>query len=246
MSKKNELIDKGDFKLNRRNRRRLSASNRKRKKTNSNRIEDTTKIVYKDDSYIDKSKKVFVKTVAEAKERIERMKATIQLPKFLKMERRNLLTKIVVKNIDGKERELFPDKKPQHKILCRGNIAKVMVSGVCMLVRITQSMDEETGEHIDGSWAIVPATVDMMKATSIQHLKKRPLWFLKKYWYEISFDGRVQPAHMLFDYGIDPTKKEQEFWVTREYTPVRKTDEENDYFRFWKDKPSKNGTGNTL
>jgi hypothetical protein len=107
-----------------------------------------------------------------------------------------------------------------------------------MLVRITKNEDSQ-GNIIDGSWAIVPAEYRMMRATTIQHMRRRPFFFLRRYWYEIDFDGRVQPAHMFFDYGLNPAERSQRFYVTHEYVPVRNQDAQNDYFRFWHKKPKK-------
>jgi len=146
-------------------------------------------------------------------------------------------TKVLVINRDGRHRAFLPDKPGDHRILCHRCIARHLVSKVCMLVRITKNADDE-GQPIDGSWAIVPAQYAMMRATTIQHLRRRRLFFLRRYWYEISFDGRVQPAHMLFDYNLDPEARKTRFYVTREYVPVRKQDATNDYFRFWSHKPT--------
>lgn len=240
--KDGKLVDGGNIKINRKNRRRMKAAQRKmgerQVKNNPNRVEYDDKVVYNDKSFIDKTKVAVTHGLKEAKERIAKKFAKHELPKEVKMEREDLRTDIVIINKDGKERELLPDVEPQHKILCHGNIAKVMLSNVCMLVRITQNKDEETGKTIDGSWAITPAQWEMMKATTIQHVKKRRWWWLRRYWYEISFDGRVQPAHLLFDYGMDPTLEKQKMYITREYVKVRNRDEDNDYFRIWKNKPN--------
>ena len=63
-------------------------------------------------------------------------------------------------------------------------------------------------------------------------------FFLHRYWYEITFDGRVEPAMMLNDYNLNPTLRKKHFYVTREYVKVRNQDAENDYFRFWLHKPT--------
>lgn len=194
--------------------------------------------VYKDDSFKDKSKRAIRHGMQYVKDRLDQAKATFDRPEKIDTVRKELLTKCVVLNRDGKRREFLPDVKPQHKILVHGNIAKVMISEVCMLVRITKNEDSE-GRYIDGSWAITPASVRMIGTTDIQHVRRRPFFFLRRYWYEINFDGRVQPASLFFDYDIDVTRKRQALWVTREYVPVAKTDKFNDYFRFWKHKPDK-------
>lgn len=194
--------------------------------------------VYKDDSFKDKSKRVFRHGMQYVKDRLDQAKATFDRPEKIKTTRLPFLTKCVILNRDGKRREFLPDVKPQHKILVHGSIAKVMVSDVCMLVRITKNEDSQ-GRYIDGSWAMTPASVRMIGTTDIQHVRKRRFWFLHRYWYEISFDGRVQPASLFFDYEIGVTRKRQSLWLTREYVPVAKTDKFNDYFRFWKHKPKK-------
>ena len=193
---------------------------------------------YKDDSYKDKSKKVFSKGMGYVKERLAAAKAKFDLPERVLTERKDLRTTCLIINRDGRVREFLPDVKPQHKILVHRNIAKVLVSNCCMLVRITKN-ESETGAYIDGSWAMTPAQIRMMNATTIQMMRRRKWWFLRRYWYEINFDGRVQPAHLLADYQLNPLEEKTRLWVTREYVPVADTDEYNDYFRFWKFKPKK-------
>lgn len=105
-----------------------------------------------------------------------------------------------------------------------------------MFARITSNVDDDNN-IIDGSWAIVPAEYRMMQATTIQTLRRRPFWLFRRYHYEISFDGRVQPAHLLFDYGLNPEYRRQRLYITREYVPIRGTDKQNDYFRLWLNKP---------
>ena len=200
---------------------------------------DDVKVVYNDDSYIDKTKKVFTSGMKAVKERIAKKNAKYDLPERIITERRPLRTTCLIINREGKERAFLPDKKPCYKILVHRNIAKHMVSKVCMLLRITANQAKEAQEYIDGSWAITPAAYHLMTTTTIQHVKRRPFFFLRRYWYEISFDGRVQPAHLLFDYELDPTAKKTRLWITREYVPIQKTDRFNDYFRFWRNKPSK-------
>ena len=79
---------------------------------------------------------------------------------------------------------------------------------------------------------------DKSNYTTIQEVRLRPWFFLHRYWYEISFDGRVEPAMMLNDYNLNPTLSKKHFYVTREYVKVRNQDAENDYFRFWLHKPT--------
>ena len=203
--------------------------------------------VYTDDSYKDKRKKVFSHGLKEAKERIKQLNAKFDLPEkistalkpiksVLRFPRKR--TTCLIINRDGRARDFLPDVPGDHRILVHRCIAKQLVSGVCMLVRITKNEDKD-GNIIDGSWAIVPAEYRMMRATTIQHLKRRSFFFLRRYWYEISFDGRVQPAHMLYDYGLNPMAEKTRFHVTHEYVPVRNQDATNDYFRFWHHKPHK-------
>lgn len=195
------------------------------------------KVVYHDDSYIDKTKKVFTSGMKAVKERLARKNATFDLPERIITERLPMRTSCLIINREGKERAFMPDKKPQYKILVHGSVVRHMVSKCCMLLRIARNRTVETNEYLDGSWAITPAEYRMMTTTTIQHVRRRPWFFLHRYWYEISFDGRVQPAHLLFDYELDPTAKRTRLWITREYVPIAKTDTFNDYFRFWRNKP---------
>lgn len=228
-------------------RRQLARANRKKRgggPTDERQIAPDVK-VYTDDSYKDNRKKVFSHGLASARERIKAMHATFTLPEKVstvlkplsRLLRRKRTTCLVV-NKDGRRREFMPDVPGRHRILVHGCVARQMVSGVCMLVRITNNEDKD-GHVIDGSWAIVPAEYRMMKATTIQEVRRRPFFFLRRYWYEITFDGRVQPAHMLFDYGLNPCARSTRFYITHEYVPVRKQDVSNDYFRFWHGKPMK-------
>lgn len=200
-----------------------------------------------DDSYKDRAKRVYNSGMKEVKERINAINARFTLPDSIKTACRPLsrmlrlgrnLTTVVIINRDGKKRSFLPDKPGDHRILCHRSIARHLVSGVCMFVRVTKNMDEG-GNTIDGSWAIVPAQYALSRTTTIQHLRRRPFFFLRRYWYEISFDGRVQPAHLLFDYGLNPLLRRKRMYVTREYIPVRRQDATNDYFRFWHHKPVK-------
>jgi hypothetical protein len=224
------------FKFNRRQRRNMERTNKRKKMTRL--VSEDTKHHYTDDSYKDKTKKVFSSGMSYVKERLAAARAKFDKPERVPTERKDLLTTCMIINRDGRVREFLPDVKPQHKILVHRNIAKVLVSGCCMLVRITKNEDAD-GHYIDGSWAITPAEYRMMQATTIQMLRKRKWWWLHRYWYEIDFDGRVQPAHLLFDYQLNPISEKTRLWITREYVPVADTDEFNDYFRFWKTKPKK-------
>lgn len=234
MKKQNNTQQTAAPVINRRTRRAIKAGRPK----NRNVVVTDDKIIYKDDSYKDKSKKVFSHGLKAAKERIEAAKAKFDLPEKIKTKRQKLLTRCVVVNRDGRSREFLPDIKPQHKILVHGSVARVMVSSVCMLCRIT-ACEDKNGNYIDGSWAVTPAEYKMINVTTIQHVRRRPFFFLRRYWYEISFDGRVQPASLFMDYQVDLEARRRSFWITREYVPVAKSDKFNDYFRFWKHKPSK-------
>ena len=232
--------------INRRARRIIASQRRRANKRRKAKIltEEEAKATYHDDSFKDKSKKVFSHGMEYVKERLARQKEHFELPEsvntvrlwFSNLRRR---TTCLIINRDGRQREFLPDKKPRHKILVHGCIARVMVSKVCMLVRITANRSKEDDSFIDGSWAITPAEWRMVNATTIQHVRRRPWFFLHRYWYEISFDGRVQPAHLLYDYEMDPSTRRARMWITREYVEVAKTDNLNDYFRFWKQKPKK-------
>lgn len=199
------------------------------------------KVEYTDDSYIDKSKKVFSHGMQAVRERLKKKNEHYDLPERIITERRPLLTSCLIINREGRERAFLPDKKPCYKILVHGSVIRDMVSKCCMLVRIARNRTVETDEYLDGSWAITPAEYRMMTTTTIQHVHRRPFFFLRRYWYEITFDGRVQPAHLLYDYDLDPLAKKTRLWITREYVPINKTDRFNDYFRFWRNKPPKKG-----
>lgn len=179
---------------------------------------------------------------------IDRMHAKAKLPDFLSMARHKFLSTVCVINKPGKQRSLLPDKKGRFVMLCHGKMAKVFTADVCLIVKIQKSIikkhemapgGEVTTEHWqDGSWSIVPCRADKSNYTTIQEVRLRPWFFLHRYWYEISFDGRVEPAMMLNDYGLNPTLSKKHFYVTREYVKVRNQDAENDYFRFWLHKPA--------
>ena len=182
------------------------------------------------DGYIDPLKKISKSAKEYIDERIKQMHQKFDLPKEIQMERMPMHTSVVVINEPGKTRELLPDKIGQYKILCKGKIAKVMKSQVCMLIRITSAED--------GSWAIVPAMPDMANVTTVQEVRKRSFSLLRRYSYEISFNGHVQPAHLFFDYHLRPNITRQKMYVTREYVKVRgKNEDYNDYFRLWYNKP---------
>lgn len=202
--------------------------------------------VYTDDSYKDKAKKVYTSSMQQVKERIAAINAKFDLPqsittvckpitRLLRCFRRRY-TSVLLLNKDGRQRDFLPDKPGDHRLLVHRCIARQLVSGVCMFVRVTASEDRD-GNTIDGSWAIVPAQYAMLNTTTIQELRMRPFFIFRRYWYEITFDGRVQPAHLLFDYGLNPAARKTRLYVTHEYVPVRKTDNTNSYFRFWKEKP---------
>ncbi len=181
---------------------------------------------------------------------LDRMHAKAHLPKFLTMARRKYLSTVCVINKPGHKRDLFPDKKGRYVMLCHRKMAKVFTNDVCLIVKIQQSYTKndtkDAADNVvstsegwqDGSWSIVPCRVDKSNYTTIQEVRRRPWFFLRRYWYEITFDGRVEPAMMLYDYNLNPTVRKQHFYVTREYVKVRHQDAENDYFRFWLSKPT--------
>ena len=236
--KNKETKEPQGFKFNRQQRRKMERTNKHKQSTRLVGENSKAKCLYTDDSYKDMTKKRFTSGMNYVKERLAAAKAKFERPERVPTERKKLLTTCLIINRDGRTREFLVDVKPRHKILVHRNIAKILISGCCMLVRITKNEDSQ-GHYIDGSWAITPAEYRMMNATTIQKLRRRKWWFLHRYWYEIDFDGRVQPAHLLFDYGLDPTRERTRLYVTREYVPVVETDEFNDYFRFWKTKPKK-------
>ena len=124
--------------------------------------------------------------------------------KVLTMARKKFLSTVCVINRPGKQRSLLPDKKGRYVMLCHRKMAKVFTADVCLLVKIQKSTIEKHemapgGEVItehwqDGSWSIVPCRVDKSNYTTIQEVRLRPWFFLHRYWYEITFDGRVEPA----------------------------------------------------
>lgn len=181
---------------------------------------------------------------------LDRMHAKAKLPDFLHMARKKFLSTVCVINRPGKQRSLLPDKKGRYVMLCHRKMAKVFTADVCLLVKIQKSFVEIIDDTLlectvhkgerwqDGSWSIVPCRVDKSNYTTIQEVRLRPWFFLHRYWYEITFDGRVEPAMMLHDYNLNPTLRKKHFYVTREYVKVRNQDAENDYFRFWLHKPT--------
>ena len=178
------------------------------------------------DGYIDPLKKVSRSAKEYIDERIKQMHQKFDLPEKVNMERKPMQTSVVIINEPGKTRDLLPDRKGVYKILCKGKIAKVMKSQVCMLIRITSAED--------GSWAIVPAMPDMANVTTVQEVRKRSFSLFRRYSYEISFDGHVQPAHLFYDYHLRPNIRKMKMYVTREYVKVRgKNEDYNDYFRLW-------------
>jgi hypothetical protein len=188
----------------------------------------------------EESPKVYHKDIAEeVKRRIARKKQKYDLPSHTEPVKRNVVSNCMVINIDGKSRELLPDKPGVHKILLHGKIAKLITSKMCLIHKITKSevIENDIRKYIDGSYAISPCSPKMLNGTTVQHLKKRKLWFLKKYWYEINYDGRVQPSVHFYDYGIDPTAKRQRFCLSNDIFSVK--DKEENIIRFWLTKPSK-------
>lgn len=220
--------------LNRHQQRKLKRQ--KPKHTRTDRVELTDHIVYTSDAYKDKRKVSGGSVMRQIRERIARKNKTIQLPDTITTTRQPLLTTALLINRDGHPRSFLPDRPARHCLLVHRSVAKQLLSGVCMFVRITSNLDAD-GNTIDGSWAIVPAEYRMMQATTIQYLRRRPFFFLRRYHYEISFDGRVQPAHLLFDYGLNPMARRQRLYITREYVPIRNTNKLNTFFRFWLKKP---------
>ena len=185
------------------------------------------------------TKKVFhADHVRDVKNYINRLKKKITLPFEIEALRKGSVSSVVIINKDGRQRELLPDKPGQHKILCHSSVAKVITSKMCVIAKITQHerITDEGRKWIDGSWSIAPCSPAMLVGTTVQHVRRRPLWFLRRYWYEISFDGRVQPAGMFYDYDISPLTCRRKMYVTHEFIKVRNKDAENDYFRFWRDK----------
>lgn len=191
-------------------------------------------------------KKVFHKDAFDRVQKmIDRLHAKAKLPDKLIMARRNYRSTVCVINREGKKRELLADKKGRHVMLCHGKMARIFVNQVCIFAKIQKSFTDGDGENVsevwhDGSWSICPAKVAMSNRTTIQDVRLRPWFFLHRYWYEITFNGHVQPAMMLTDYNLNPERKKQHFFVTREYVKVRNQDAENDYLRFWLHKPQKN------
>lgn len=173
----------------------------------------------------DKNKIFHKKSFEAVREHVQRLKQHFDLPKEVPLERRPERSSILVINKDGRQRELLPDIPGEHRILCHRSLAKVFTSELCIFARITDSQD--------GSWAICPASADMSNRTTIQIVRRRPFWFLRRYGYEISFDGRIQPAMLFQNYGLNPERKSMKFTVTHEVIKVKDTEEYNDYYRIW-------------
>ena len=192
-------------------------------------------------SQTEQPKKVFhAEHVKEVKSYLQRLNKRIHLPFTVNTLRKGKVSQVLVINNDGKQRELLPDTPPCHKILCHGSVAHVIKSGMCVFAKITQHerIDPQTGRQwIDGSWTIAPCSPAMLNGTTVQHVRRRPWFLFRRYWYEISFDGRVQPASLFYDYDIDPTTQRQRLYITHEFIKVRNSNVENSYFRFWKNKP---------
>ncbi len=189
---------------------------------------------------INKNKVFHKDAVRAAKERIQRLKKTITLPLKVHTLKKGKTSTVLVQARDGKQRQLFPDKPSRHRILCHGCVAKAITSNVCVFSKITQHEEITDGSRrwIDGSWTIAPCTPAMLRGTTVQHVRRRRFFFLHRYHYEISFDGRVQPAAMFYDYDIDPATKKYRFFITHEFVKVKHTDHENDFFRFWRNRPA--------
>ena len=173
MDKEKEMTPK----INRHNRRKMQRH--KKKVSTTKLVKEDPQTHYTDDSYKDKTKRVFKSGMQYVKDRLEAAKAKFDLPEKVDTVRRNYRSKVVIINRDGREREFLPDIPPQHKILVHRSVAKVMVSKVCMLVRITASRNKED-KYIDGSWAITPAEYQMMNGTTIQHVRRRSWFFLRR------------------------------------------------------------------
>lgn len=186
------------------------------------------------DGYKDPSK-VFHAGIDKAiRERIKRMHQKFTLPKSIDSLVHPRISEVLVVNKDARSRELLPDVPSRHVMLCHRSLASVVSSDVAMFSKITSD--------IDGSWILRPVDVQMLNQTTVQHVRRRRFWFLRRYGYEISFDGRVEPAMMLFDYGIDPTRCRQRFFVSNEKVPIRNSDKYNTFFRFWRDRKNINVT----
>ena len=185
----------------------------------------------------DGGQKVFhAENVRKVKNYIRRLKQKITLPFEIQTLRKGDVSTVLIINREGKQRELMPDKRGCHKILCHAKVAKVITSNMCILSKITQHerITDEGRQWIDGSWSIAPCSPAMLTGTTVQHVRRRPFWFLRRYWYEISFDGRVQPASLFYDYDINPITLKHRFFITHEFIKVKNKDAENDYFRFWR------------
>lgn len=177
------------------------------------------------DGYKDPTKVFHAGIDKAVRSHISRMKEHFHLPQCISSIVSPRTSDVLVINQDSRHRELLPDTPSRHVMLCHAHMARIIKSGVAIFSKITTSPD--------GSWALTPAGVDMLNRTTVQHVRRRPLWFLRRYSYEISFDGRVEPAMMLYDYGLDPSLSRQRFIVSTEKVQIRDTDKFNTFFRFW-------------
>lgn len=181
--------------------------------------------------YIDPDKVFHGKVDKAIRKRISRMRNHFALPSCIQSLRTPYLSDVLVINHPGRTRELLPDVPPRHVMLCHHSLARVIESGIGIFTEITSDTD--------GHWALCPAGVDMLNQTTVQHVRRRPFWFLRRYGYEISFDGRVEPPMMLARYDIDPTRQKQRFYVSYERVKIKDSEKYNSFFRFWRNKPPK-------
>ena len=215
-------------------------SNREARQSHKRIMEQKNEEV-KEEEPVKQPKKVFhADNVRNVKNYINRLKQKIELPFQIETLRKGKISTVIVLNKDGKQRELLPDKPGVHKILCHGSVAKAITSNMCVVTKITKNEREITDpegqihiEWIDGSWSVAPCSPEMLNGTTVQHVRKRRFWIFRRYHYEISFDGRVQPGSLFYDYHIDPLTKRLKLYITHEFIKVRYKDAENDYFRFW-------------
>ena len=221
----NPMRPRNQRKRQQRTERELRKQARKRQDTETKQPQQPQKVFHAD-------------SVRKVKDYISRLNKKITLPFTIDALREGQTSKCVIINREGRERELLPDRKGVYKILVHSNVAKVITSGMCILAKITQheKIDAHTAarEWIDGSWSIAPCVPSMLNGTTVQHVRRRRWWFLRRYWYEISFDGRVQPGGMFYDYDISPVSPKETFYITHEFVKVRHSNAQNDYFRFWR------------
>lgn len=176
--------------------------------------------------------------VADMKRRIRRITQHISLPASVLTLRRGHIVSCLVVNRPAVPHELLPDRPAAYKVLCTAAVARIMTSHMCVFAKITQherTADDGTRQWIDGSWTLAPCTPALLNGTTVQHVRRRRFWWLHRYHYEISFDGRVQPASLFYDYDIDPLTRRKRMWLTHEYVEVRNhPGRENDFIRFWR------------